>query len=684
MRTMKDIERFQINEDVFNWCVKGFSWLEKHLGINIKVHSSPGLLSKGQIFLFNHFARFETIVPPYLIFRQTGAHSRIVADHHLFEGNESFANFLKGVGALPNDLPQLMPFLAAELLRGRKVVVFPEGGMIKDRRVLDASGDYNVYSPTSKERRKHHRGAAVIAQTLDTFKQRILSVHKMGDMSRLERWRNALGLDSVETLLARAREPTLIVPANITFYPLRVADNILNKSMEMLFKDMSDRLSEELLVEGNILLKDTDMDIRFGEPIKAHMLWRWWERRLLNAIFKHIDSLEDLFSLRDRATRWDEKMLTRSMCNETLRIRDEYMRSMYSRVTMNFSHVAARMVVELIGRGRMNIGKDEFHKALYLALKSLQNASSLYLHESLLNPERYRGVLEGESPGLKRFLRTSKNAGLIGRTPRSYRFMTKLRQEHEFNEIRIENPILVYANEIAPLAEARATITAALDNAASVQDDVIASDLFDDELRAFAWNLELYREPDYSEINDMETATESGEPFLLLPKEITGAGVVMVHGFLASPAELRPFAEKLVMAGHPVIGVRLAGHGTSPWDLRERQWSEWLDSVRRGFSIMTAFAEKVAIVGFSTGGALALRLASEEPKGLAGVAAANVSMRFKDRRMIFVPLIHGINKLTQWLPSFEGVMPFSENDSEHPEINYKNMPVRALYELRQM
>ena len=48
------------------------------------------------------------------------------------------------------------------------------------------------------------------------------------------------------------------------------------------------------------------------------------------------------------------------------------------------------------------------------------------------------------------------------------------------------------------------------------------------------------------------------------------------HGLLASPAELRSFGEALRDEGFPVIGVRLAGHGTSPWDLRDRSWQDWI------------------------------------------------------------------------------------------------------------
>jgi len=167
----------------------------------------------------------------------------------------------------------------------------------------------------------------------------------------------------------------------------------------------------------------------------------------------------------------------------------------------------------------------------------------------------------------------------------------------------------------------------------------------------------------------------------LMPESPRPLGVSLVHGFLASPAELRDFGEQLFRLRFPVLGVGLKGHGTSPWDLRERSWKDWQDSVRRGLSIMSGLAPGVALVGFSTGGALSLILASERPPGLAGVVAASVPLKFQDRGMRFVPLVHSANRLVRWMSSFEGIKPFQINDSEHPHINYRQMPVRGLYEL---
>ena len=52
------------------------SILESRLSININLHDPDHCAESGQIFLFNHFARFETFIPQYLIHKKTGAYCR--------------------------------------------------------------------------------------------------------------------------------------------------------------------------------------------------------------------------------------------------------------------------------------------------------------------------------------------------------------------------------------------------------------------------------------------------------------------------------------------------------------------------------------------------------------------------------------------------------------------------------
>ncbi len=666
----------------YDWCVRVFSRVENRLGVSIKFHKDEGQVEAGQIFLFNHFARFETVIPQYLIYREVQAYCRAVAASELFQGNDRLAKFLFGVGAVPNDLPGLLPFLAAEILRGRKIVIFPEGGMVKDRRVLDEGGRYSVFSPTALARRKHHKGAAVVALTLEVFKTRIRSLEQKGDAARLERWASSLELAGVDELVAAAHKPTLIVPANITFYPIRAAENMLKKGVELFASGLTERFAEELLIEGNILLRDTDMDVRFAETIAPRPFRSWWERKFIDQLFLRLVSLDELFELNNRSERWIDSLFTTFLTRETRRLRDAYMHRIYSGVTVNLSHLAAQVIDQYVDAGRTEVPFDLFNKALYLAIKYVQNADAVNLHECLINPEDYVATSRGHVRGLDEFWATGEASGLVRMDHGHYVFLPKLRDEHGFDEIRLENTVAVYANEVAPVAPAMAAITRAVTDAQKIDAAAVARLRFDDECRMHEWSKQFYTQERHEDINGQETATESGAPFLLLPGASNDLGVVLVHGFLASPAEVRGLGETLVDEGHPVVGVRLAGHGTSPWDLRDRSWQDWLDSVNRGYAIMAALAKRVCVVGFSTGGSLALICAAARPPGLAGVVAVSAPVHFRNRNLVFVPLVHGVNKLAEWVPNMEGVKPFRLNDSEHPAINYRNMPIRGLYELR--
>lgn len=99
---------------------------------------------------------------------------------------------------------------------------------------------------------------------------------------------------------------------------------------------------------------------------------------------------------------------------------------------------------------------------------------------------------------------------------------------------------------------------------------------------------------------------------------------------------------------------------------------------------MRALRPRVFLVGFSTGGALALMLAARALESLEGVVAVSVPIKFQNKNMVFVPLMHRANRFVRWLSSFEGVMPFRPTQTEHPHINYRHMPIRGLYELRRM
>lgn len=97
-------------------------------------------------------------------------------------------------------------------------------------------------------------------------------------------------------------------------------------------------------------------------------------------------------------------------------------------------------------------------------------------------------------------------------------------------------------------------------------------------------------------------------PFFLQPAEPNGRGVLLVHGFSATPREMRSLGDMLCAANFTVFGVRLPGHGTTPEDLAGRHAEEWLAAAERGYQILAQQKLSICGVGVSTGALLLLKL----------------------------------------------------------------------------
>ncbi len=676
---------FDLDEQVYHRCARLFDRARHLLGVRITMHHARDQLEQGDVFLFNHFARGETFIPQYCIYQATGALCRSIAAPEFFRGNDRFARLLRDVGAVPSDHPDLLRLLAVDILRGRKIVIFPEGGMVKDRKAVDAQGAYHVYSRAARLRRKHHSGAARLALGLQIFRRAVLQRLRQSERRHLERWADRLGLPSADLLIERAARPGGIVPCNITFYPLRVQDNFLRRGAELVFGELSPRAMEELIVEGNLFFKATDMDIRLGDPIVPGDGQAWWERAVGYYLARGLPDLDAVFRPEYLEATALRRLAARGLKTSVDQLRDRYMREIYREVTVNLSHLTARTILDEVERGGTSLAIPQLALRVYVGLKALQRHSHVHLHRSLADPDAYGALLGGESRELREFLQSAAHTGLVELAGDELTLREKLTREHAFDAVRLENPLEVYANEAAPVREvATAAADAARETTGGIAPATLAALRFDDELRLLQRDRAAYSEPRHAAINAHESATADPAPYLLLPPRRRRIGVLLAHGFLASPAEMRPLADKLEAAGHTVLGVRLRGHGTSPWDLRDRSWHDWLASVRRGYEVLCGYADEICVIGFSTGGALAVALAATGPAGLAGIAMAATPISFRNGNMRFIPLVHGANQLVEWVGSQEGVLPFRPTDTEHPHINYRHMPIRGLYELTRM
>ena len=126
---------------------------------------------------------------------------------------------------------------------------------------------------------------------------------------------------------------------------------------------------------------------------------------------------------------------------------------------------------------------------------------------------------------------------------------------------------------------------------------------------------------------------QGGEPFFLPGGR---HGVLLIHGFTGTPAEMLLLGRYLHAKGYTVLGIRLAGHGTTPEALARTGREEWYDSACDGYSLLADCCDTISVVGQSMGGLLTMKLAANAPVHRAAVLAAPIFIH-EDRHLYRLP-----------------------------------------------
>jgi carboxylesterase len=159
-------------------------------------------------------------------------------------------------------------------------------------------------------------------------------------------------------------------------------------------------------------------------------------------------------------------------------------------------------------------------------------------------------------------------------------------------------------------------------------------------------------------------------------------GCLLLHGFTATPDEVRPLGEALSAAGFPVRAVRLAGHGTSPAELARTAWPDWLRSAEDGLAALRATAPRVAVAGVSLGALLTLLLAVRHSAEVSAAVCGATPLRLSDRRTALLGSL-------RWLPPVRrryAVLPkrgrdISDAAARAASRSYDVIPLPALLSL---
>jgi len=616
---------------------------------NISYYGEENIPDGSKIFVINHFTRLETFLMPYVIFKLTGIPVWSLASYEFFKG--AFGAYLEKVGAVSTKNPNRDRLVVKTLLTGEaNWIIFPEGSMIKNKKIIER-GRFMVSVAGGKH--PPHTGAATLGLRTEFYRQRLqrLSAENSAEVRYL------LEQFQIEDLEPVINGNTYIVPVNLTYYPIRARENILSHLAVRLVDDLPERIIEEIMTEGSMLLSGVDIDIRFGKPIE---ILECLQSSPINA---------DISA--KRRINFDDPISSRSrMRIEALKLMQRYMADIYDLTTVNHDHLFASMVR---AKRFKKIDEQDLRRRVFLAATRLPQLSNIYLHHSLktdqvhlLTDDRYRKFED--------FLTVALDTGvLIQKGQTLYKDPSKFSSAYDFHRARIDNPIDVMANGVEPLTQLQRAVNRIAYQPSFWVKRKIAHYLMDKAVEEFKRDYEAFFIPGESK------PISVGMPILVKGKS-KDVGVVLSHGYMAAPLEVKELAQYLGGLGFWVYVPRLKGHGTAPEDLATRTYQEWRDSVDQGYAIISNICKRVVAGGFSTGAGLALDLAVRV-KEVIGVFAVSAPMRLKDFSSRFAPAVDMWNRLMDRARQSGAKKEFVENRPENPHINYLRNPISGVVEV---
>jgi esterase/lipase/1-acyl-sn-glycerol-3-phosphate acyltransferase len=622
--------------------------LHRVLGLSIQVEGLENITDRPTLFVVNHFTRMETFIVPYVLHKHAERELRALADDGLFKG--LFGEYLKRIGAYSIHEPLRNRLIVGDLVTGRHDwVIFPEGVMVKTKKVMH-HGRLRITHPRRVGR--PHTGAAVLALKAALVRERYLQACRSGDADTMSELGKKFGVSEDQCQLF----PDLVItPVNITFYPLRPNDNVISRLATGLKPGLSDRLVEELKTEGSLLLKDTDMTIYFSPPIEVQ---DYLERPVALGRKLPVLSAVQRENLVLASQRWP---LTR-----------EFMKTIYATTAVNLDHLFCIGLRELRSD---TIGIEDFHRALYLSALAIRQSEHRRVHASLHN-NLIKLITDELHEPLEEIFRLAEEEGVVVREDGRYRVARrKLSQPFAFQDVRLHGTTRVIANEIEPMSFVVKTAARYVNLPSRKLKAEIVQRLSTLDKERFEKDYALYYDQGLSK------SPSIGRPFFLRSPS-SDTGILLCHGYLAAPEEMRPLGEFLHDAGYTVYGARLQGFGTGPEQLLDVGWEDWVLSFNRAYAILRNCCRRIILGGFSAGALLVLLSAARKQGAIDSIFCIDTPLILMDRRAcLLTPAALGWNRFMKKVHLPVSVEEFVVNESETPDINY---PINYLAGVREL
>ena len=625
--------------------------IEKLSRARVNLHGTENISGGNNIFVVNHFTRIETFVLPTHLFRLTQTPIWSLAAAEFFKG--TLGAYMDKIGAVSVKNPDRDLLIVKTLLTGEAMwVIFPEGRMVKNKKIIE-KGRFMISSAGGKH--PPHTGAATLAMRTEFYRRRLMAM----DTTNPEEARRLLDLFRIGSMADVSTKGTRLVPVNITYYPVRARENALSQIAKSLVENISERLVEELMTEGNMLIAGVDMDIRFGQPIEA------------GAYLDQPAIKQDIQS--GKTYQFDDPLPSKAkMRNSALKIMQRYMTDIYNLTTLNHDHLYASML-KLFPFSKIRI--QDLKRRVYLAATLPIRKMNVHWHSSL-NEDQTHLLVDDCYGKYRDFISLAKEQGFV-REQKGYLIkLNPIGTVLNFHLARIQNLISVIANEVEPLKEFQRVLRRMAWQPSFFIRRKVVHGLLKRAKDGYADDYKTY----YVEGETKDKAV--GMPVLFKGRS-KRVGVLLSHGYMAAPLEVQGLAKYLQHKGYYVYTPRLKGHGTSPEDLAQRTHMDWLASVEEGYALMTSLCDRVVIGGFSTGAGLALHIAARA-NNLAGVFAIAAPLRLQDLGARFASTLDTWNRLMNKIGKGAGKKEFVNNSPENPHINYLRNPISGVSEIEKL
>lgn len=616
----------------------------------VSVEGQEMLRENPTLFVVNHFTRFETGLLLHILYKHNGQMAHSLADSNLFQGK--FGEYLESVGAYPLNMPGRNEKMISELMKGSyNWVIFPEGSMIKNKKVMHEGSlqlhlEDKIITP--------HTGASVLALKTFLLKEQYKRAISDNDETLINYYQDTYHLLGPTDL---APLDLCIVPVNITYYPLRPGKNLLSTAVQFWVKDLSHKLEEELLVEGKLLLKESDISISFGDPIDIRHFTRPY-RRLFSYLLPFLSA--------ERKMDWMMKLMRH-------RLTKKFMCRIYSRLSINMDHIVATALRFVPMQG---MPEKQFKQVIYLACLQIKKRNQRRVHRSM------RGaiinlVAEGHDIAYASIMDLAiKEHIVLLEKGRLFVDQGHIQTPLPFHRMRLDNTTSVLANEFEVMNWAVNIIKKLLYTSPKKLLSQVSEAVIDRDLSIYEnERMRSYRK-------DETKNRDVGRPQFLAGNK-NKAGIVLVHDLGASPGELLQLAQHLNQQGHSIYLVRLAGHGTHASELQNASLQCWIESVQRGYSVLSHCCQRVYFIGFSAGALLALLQCAKLQKvaqfeQVAALIIINASLELKQKATKLSPIINKWNHLLQGISLEAGSLPYVKNETQYPDTRYDKIYIEAL------